>query len=182
MFGHSSDDMTGRCLVGEDHPGRAACESARRVDSDHGSSAWRSRPCSGRRSQQSTRPGESFPSRSRCRRSACPTSIGPVSSCATSVSASRAPKHRCDGARAAADAASQAKTAFLASMSHEIRTPLNAVLGMGTLLMRTDQSPNQRRMTDTIMQTGERSAHDYQRDLGLLEDRSWSTRGRATQL
>src|SRR5436190_8116846 len=33
-------------------------------------------------------------------------------------------------AKAAAEAASQAKSAFLASMSHEIRTPMNAIIGM----------------------------------------------------
>jgi signal transduction histidine kinase/ActR/RegA family two-component response regulator len=33
-----------------------------------------------------------------------------------------------------ADAASQAKTAFLATMSHEIRTPLNGILGMAQML------------------------------------------------
>ncbi|MEF3274622.1 MAG: MCP four helix bundle domain-containing protein [Chloroflexus sp.] len=37
-------------------------------------------------------------------------------------------------ARAAAEAASQAKSAFLATMSHELRTPLNAILGYAQLL------------------------------------------------
>ncbi len=37
-------------------------------------------------------------------------------------------------ARFAAEAANQAKSAFLASMSHEIRTPLNGVLGLARLL------------------------------------------------
>jgi GAF domain-containing protein len=36
-------------------------------------------------------------------------------------------------ARAAAEAANEAKSAFLATMSHEIRTPMNAVIGMSGL-------------------------------------------------
>ena len=39
-------------------------------------------------------------------------------------------------ARAAAEAASESKSAFLANMSHEIRTPLNAILGYARLLLR----------------------------------------------
>jgi len=38
-------------------------------------------------------------------------------------------------ARAAAEAASHAKTMFLANMSHELRTPLNAVIGLADLLL-----------------------------------------------
>jgi signal transduction histidine kinase/DNA-binding NarL/FixJ family response regulator len=37
-----------------------------------------------------------------------------------------------------AEAASQAKSAFLASMSHEIRTPLNAVIGLSEIELRND--------------------------------------------
>ena len=38
-------------------------------------------------------------------------------------------------ARAAAEAANQAKSAFLANMSHELRTPLNAVIGYSEMLI-----------------------------------------------
>ena len=43
----------------------------------------------------------------------------------------------------AAQEASTAKSQFLANMSHEIRTPMNAILGMLTLLRRTELSARQ---------------------------------------
>jgi len=51
-------------------------------------------------------------------------------------------------AKAAADAASQAKSAFLANMSHEIRTPLNGVLGFIHLLQGTSLGPQQQEYLD----------------------------------
>ena len=56
--------------------------------------------------------------------------------------------------RHAAQAASQAKSQFLAKMSHEIRTPMNGVLGMAELLGMEDLSATQRRKVDTIMSSG----------------------------
>lgn len=46
-------------------------------------------------------------------------------------------------AKQAADAASRAKSRFLAAMSHEIRTPLNSVLGLTQLLLEERPSPRQ---------------------------------------
>lgn len=52
--------------------------------------------------------------------------------------------HEAIEAKAAAEAASAAKTSFLANMSHEIRTPLNAILGLNRMALRASTDPVQR--------------------------------------
>ena len=57
-------------------------------------------------------------------------------------------------ARQDAEAASRAKSEFLATISHEIRTPMNGVLGMLDLLCDTQPNAQQQRLLDIAVQSG----------------------------
>lgn len=58
-------------------------------------------------------------------------------------------------AKSAAEAANEAKSAFLATMSHEIRTPMNGVIGMASALENTRLDHEQEKMLSVLRLSGE---------------------------
>ena len=83
-----------------------------------------------------------------------PLSFGGRVAVGADVTALRERERELRKARKEAEAANEAKSAFLANISHEIRTPLNGILGMAQLMAASDLTAEQRDQLDTILDSG----------------------------
>ncbi len=83
-----------------------------------------------------------------------PLSFGGWVAVGADVTALRERERALKKARKQAEAANEAKSAFLANISHEIRTPLNGILGMAQLMAASELSAEQRDQLETILDSG----------------------------
>ncbi len=83
-----------------------------------------------------------------------PLSFGGWVAVGADVTALRERERELKKSRKQAEAANEAKSAFIANISHEIRTPLNGILGMAQLMASGDLTPEQKEQIETILDSG----------------------------
>jgi signal transduction histidine kinase len=93
-----------------------------------------------------------------------PTPDGGFVSTFTDITEARAAEQELRRAKEAAEAASRAKSRFLATVTHELRTPLNAIIGFSDALLRESGNPNAERIGEYAQQVN----HAGRQLLGLI--------------
>lgn len=81
----------------------------------------------------------------------------------TDITSQMDAQHKLQQAKEQADAATRAKSMFLANISHEIRTPLSAVTGLSQLLQQADLQGKQREYVEQLYSSSKLL-------LGIVED------------
>lgn len=163
MFGYREEDLVGRgvdCIM----PARIWREHNVTVDPSEGSVSGR--PLGIDHEIEGCRAGgESFPmelSFSRVRVEEGRLLVGVM----RDITGRKIAEQRLRDAREQAEAASRAKSSFLAGMSHELRTPLNAILGFAFLLREDARDRGDERATTDLDQIASSGQHL----LRLIED------------
>jgi len=84
-----------------------------------------------------------------------PTGNGGTVAIGRDITEQRHAEEKLREAKEHAEAATEAKSEFVAMVSHEVRTPMNGILGMGRLLLDTTLMPEQRDFAQNVVSSGE---------------------------
>ena len=158
LFGYSAQEVLGRSMrLWVQREGRDQVSGTPGADAEDGAS---------RRSVEAVcrrKDGSRFPAAVTVSNIVDEGCVIGTSAIVRDVSDSQRREQELVAAQAAAVAASQAKSEFLATMSHEIRTPMNGVIGLTELLLHTSLDEQQHRYASGIRGASEAL-------LGIVDD------------